>query len=108
MNLADTGSTGRTTHARIGVERWGLVPGGDAARLFTLRNAHDMRVAISDLGATLVSWHAPDRSGRIADVLLGHDTPADYLAASAFMGGTIGRWANRIAGARFALDGVSY
>jgi aldose 1-epimerase len=108
MNLADTDSTGRTTHARIGVERWGLVPGGDAARLFTLRNAHDMRVAISDLGATLVSWHAPDRSGRIADVLLGHDTPADYLAARAFMGGTIGRWANRIAGARFTLDGVTY
>lgn len=108
MNLADTDGTSRKTHARIGVERWGALPGGDAVRLFTLRNAHDMRVTISDLGATLVAWHAPDRAGRIADVLLGHDTPADYLAGRAFMGGTIGRWANRIAGARFTLDGVSY
>lgn len=107
MTLPDTEDQ-RTIHARIGVEHWGLLPGGDAVRLFTLRNAHGMRVTISDLGATLVSWHAPDRAGRIADVLLGHDTPADYLAARAFMGGTIGRWANRIADARFTLDGVTY
>ncbi len=42
-----------------------------AARLFTLRNALDMRVTISERGAALVSWLAPDRYGRIADVLLG-------------------------------------
>ena len=42
-----------------------------AARLFTLRNALDMRVTVSERGAALVSWLAPDRYGRIADVLLG-------------------------------------
>ncbi|WP_281664131.1 aldose epimerase family protein [Paraburkholderia fungorum] len=89
-------------------EPWGALPGGDPVRLFTLRNAHGMKVAISDLGATLVSWHAPDRAGRLGDILLGHDTPAEYLAATTYMGGLIGRWANRIADARFTLDGIEY
>ncbi len=108
MNFADTRSTDRAAHARVTVDRWGTLPGGDAVRLFTLRNVHGMRVVISDLGPTLVSWHAADRAGRIADVVLGHDTPADYLASSSYFGGTIGRWANRIAHARFTLDDVMY
>ncbi|MFL9945068.1 galactose mutarotase [Paraburkholderia agricolaris] len=94
--------------APLSSEPWGALPGGDPVRLFTLRNAHGMKVAISDLGATLVSWHAPDRAGRLGDILLGHDTPAEYLAATTYMGGLIGRWANRIADARFTLDGIEY
>ncbi|WP_345815402.1 aldose epimerase family protein [Paraburkholderia sp. PREW-6R] len=94
--------------AQLSCEPWGAVPGGDPVRLFTLRNTHGMKVAISDLGATLVSWHAPDRAGRLGDVLLGHDTPAEYLTATTYMGGLIGRWANRIANARFTLDGIDY
>ncbi|HEY3536351.1 MAG TPA: aldose epimerase family protein [Trinickia sp.] len=89
-------------------EPWGMLPGSQPVRLFTLRNAQGMKVAISDLGATLVSWLAPDRAGRLGDVVLGHDTPAEYLASTAYMGATVGRWANRIAGARFVLDGVEY
>lgn len=108
MNLADTERAARTSSDRIAVERWGALPGGDSVHVFTLRNAHGMRVAISDLGATLVSWHAADRAGRVADVLLGHDTPEEYFNGRAYMGGTIGRWANRIRDARFMLDGVSY
>jgi aldose 1-epimerase len=96
------------SNARFSSEPWGAVPGGDPVQLFTLRNAHGMKVAISDLGATVVSWHAPDRAGRLGDILLGHDTPAAYFAAATYMGGLIGRWANRIAGARFALDGIEY
>ncbi|PTB19757.1 galactose-1-epimerase [Trinickia symbiotica] len=94
--------------ATLSSEPWGTLPGGDLARLFTLRNAQGMRIAISDLGATLVSWHAPDRAGRLGDVLLGHDSPADYLESTAYMGAIVGRWANRIAGARFKLDGIEY
>ncbi|HLX01154.1 MAG TPA: aldose epimerase family protein [Trinickia sp.] len=96
------------TAARLTSEPWGALPGGDAVRLFTLRNAQGMKVAISDLGATLVSWHAPDRAGRLGDILLGHDTPAEYLAATAYMGAIVGRWANRIGEARFVLDGIEY
>jgi len=94
--------------ARLSSEPWGTLPDGDPVQLFTLRNAHGMKLAISDLGATLVSWHAPDRAGRLGDILLGHDTPAAYVAATTYMGGLIGRWANRIAGARFTLDGIAY
>ncbi|NKJ51020.1 galactose-1-epimerase [Burkholderia sp. SG-MS1] len=94
--------------AQLSSEPWGTLLGGDRVRLYTLRNAHGMKVAISDLGATLVSWHAPDRAGRLGDILLGHDTPAEYVAATTYMGGLIGRWANRIADARFTLDGIEY
>ncbi|MEM5386483.1 aldose epimerase family protein [Paraburkholderia phymatum] len=108
MNFADMQSTDTSTSSSMQIERWGTLPGLGDIRLFTLRNAHGMRATISDFGATLVSWHAPDRAGRVADVLLGHDTPADYLASRWFFGSTIGRWANRIAHARFTLDGVTY
>jgi len=108
MYLADMPTIVRPGSARVSVERWGELPGGDIARLFTLRNVHGMRVTISDLGATLVSWNSADRAGRVADVLLGHDTPAEYLAGHAYLGGVIGRWANRIENARFALDDVAY
>lgn len=65
---------------------------------------------VSDLGATLMRIVAPDRDGRLADVLLGHDHPGDYPAggapgSDARMGGTCGRFANRIAGAAFTIDG---
>ncbi|SPB15498.1 aldose 1-epimerase [Caballeronia novacaledonica] len=91
-----------TSSTSIGVRPWG------DAHLYTLRNASGMRIEISDLGATLVSWLAPDREGRFADVLLGHDAPADYLNGSAFMGAIIGRWANRIRDGRFVLDGIAH
>ena len=94
--------------AKLSHEPWGALPGGRTVHLFTLRNAHGMRVSVSELGATLVSWHAPDRAGRLGDILLGHDTPADYREAKTYMGALVGRWANRIAGARFTLDGVDY
>src|SRR5258708_451803 len=94
--------------AHLSSSPWGTLQGGDPVRLFTLRNAHGMKVAISDLGATLVSWHTPDRAGRLDDILLGHDTPADYISGTTYMGGLIGRWANRIAHARFTLDGIDY
>ncbi|WP_206950614.1 aldose epimerase family protein [Trinickia acidisoli] len=94
--------------AKLSHEPWGMLPGGETVHLFTLRNAQGMRVSVSELGATLVSWHAPDRAGRLGDIMLGHDTPADYREAKTYMGALVGRWANRIAGARFALDGVTY
>jgi aldose 1-epimerase len=75
------------------------------AGLFTLQNAHGMRVMISEHGAALVSWWAPDRYGRMADVLLGYREPGDYAGNGAYFGAVIGRWANRIAKGRFNLDG---
>ncbi|MES2072710.1 MAG: aldose epimerase family protein [Pseudomonadota bacterium] len=76
--------------------------------IYTLRNAQDMRVTISDRGATLLSWWAPDRHGRLADVLLGYSDAQGYATNSAYFGAIVGRWANRIAGGRFSLDGAEY
>ena len=94
--------------AKLSHEPWGTLPDGRTVHLFTLRNAHGMRVSVSELGATLVSWHAPDRAGRLGDILLGHDAPGDYWEAKTYMGALVGRWANRIAGGRFTLEGIAY
>ena len=56
--------------ARVLSEPWGTLPDGEPVRRYTLRNAHGMRVVVSDLGATVVSWLAPDRTGRLADIVL--------------------------------------
>lgn len=79
-----------------------------AAEWHTLRNARGMRVTISTRGATLVSWWAPGRDGRLADVLLGFPDAAGYLDNAPYFGAQVGRVANRIAGARFTLDDRLY
>jgi aldose 1-epimerase len=59
-------------------------------------------------GAILVSLKVPDRAGVLADVNLGFDTLAGYLGAHPYFGAIVGRYGNRIAKARFAIDGVEY
>lgn len=73
----------------------------------TLRNANGMSITISERGASLVSWWAPDRYGRVCDVLLGYPDEQGYVANRFYFGAVIGRWANRIAKGRFELDGVA-
>ena len=65
----------------------------------TLRPANNrgMTVAIATYGATVVSIKVPDRAGKFADVVLGFDTPKEYEDGTAHIGGTMGRYANRIA-----------
>lgn len=77
-----------------------------ADQLFTLRNAQDMCVTISERGAALMSWTAPDRYGKAADVLLGYPDARGYADNGVYFGAVIGRWANRIAQGRFMLDGA--
>jgi aldose 1-epimerase len=67
-----------------------------------------MEIAVTNYGATLVSCRTRDRRGQLADVVLGHGCAQDYAASSAYFGATVGRYANRIANARFVLDGRSY
>lgn len=62
---------------------WGLLPNGRAVHHWTLRNACGMRVEISNLGGVLLNWWAPNRHGRMDDVVLGHPQPADYLRSRA-------------------------
>ena len=76
--------------------------GGDAA------NSHGVSARIITYGATLQALVAPDRQGHQADIALGYDDLAGYVQHPNYFGATIGRYANRIAGARFTLDGKSY
>ena len=55
-----------------------------------------------------VSLQAPDRNGVQADVVLGFDEFAPYLSQHPYFGSLIGRYANRIAGASFTIDGKTY
>jgi aldose 1-epimerase len=73
-----------------------------AYTLFTLSNGA-LRLSVTDLGATAVSLRFGGR-----DCILGYESPAEYLAGSAYLGATVGRVANRIGGASFPLDGVRY
>jgi aldose 1-epimerase len=93
---------------KVKKEHFGRLPDGTAVEIFTLTNAHGLRARIMTYGAILVSLEVPDRNGVLADVNLGFDSLAGYLGASPYFGAVIGRYGNRIAKARFTLDGVEY
>lgn len=67
-----------------------------------------MKMAVTDFGAALVGLWVPDAGGRLEDVVLGFDRGEDYGGNPSFFGAIIGPNANRIEGASYALDGVSY
>lgn len=74
----------------------------------TLVADNGARACVIGLGATLVSLEMPDRVGRLGHVVLGFDSAAAYLGDHPYFGSTVGRYANRIGGARFTLDGREY
>jgi len=78
---------------------------GQPVGLFTLRNRQGGQVAVTNLGAKLMQWLVPDRHGQMGDVLLGYDSLEGVMAGHASMNAFIARYANRIAQARFTLDG---
>lgn len=78
---------------------------GRPTALFFLRNARGMVVAVTNLGAKVLQIAVPDRSGALDDVALGYDQLADVITGSPSMGAFVGRYAGRIGGARFTLDG---
>ncbi len=87
---------------------FGTLPDGTAIEAVTLTGTNGVSARIMTLGATLQSLNAPDRNGKTADITLGYDDAASYVTAPNFWGQTIGRYANRIAGGRFTLDGKPY
>jgi aldose 1-epimerase len=92
-------TTSRSTPAGeahgVPVERWSLQSG-------------DLTVEILTYGGIIAAIHAPDRDGKLANVALGRPDVAGYIARSAHFGAITGRYANRISGGRFSLDGVDY
>lgn len=87
---------------------FGTFTDGTKIKLFTLANANGMSISVTDLGAALVKAMVPDKSGSVADVVLGFDKAEDYLGNPSFFGAVIGPNANRIAEAAFEIDGYTY
>lgn len=104
---AGMGITG-TYAAEATREPFGTTADGVVVEAVTLRASDGISARILSYGATLQALFLPDRMGHSADVVLGYDNLADYVAKPQFFGSTVGRYANRIAGARFTLDGKTY
>jgi oligosaccharide reducing-end xylanase len=81
---------------------------GKPVSLYTLKNKNGLEACITNYGGRLVSLMIPDKNGKFTDVVLGFDKIDDYVKSFSFFGSLIGRYANRIANARFKLDGIEY
>lgn len=87
---------------------FGRLPGGTAVELFTLTNSNGLFAKITNYGTIITELHVPDRQGKLGDIVLGFDNLAQYLKGHPYFGATVGRFANRIAKGKFALDGKNY
>lgn len=81
---------------------------GKTTRLFTMKNSGGVLVTLTNYGAKIVSVYTPDKNGNFADVLLGFNSIAEYQQYGASHGAVVGPFANRIANARFTIDGETY
>ena len=93
---------------RVEKTEFGTTPAGERVAGFTLEGGHGVAARVIEYGAALVSLEAPDREGRVGPVVLGFDALEPYLDCGAYLGATVGRFANRIADGRFSLEGRTY
>ena len=96
-----------TSKPRVERAPFGRMQDGSHVERIVLRGAEGFEAGIIPFGAVLHTLHVPDRNGQSDDIVLGHDTFDEYLAQRKFLGATIGRYANRIAGGQFVLDGAT-
>ncbi len=87
---------------------FGMLPDARAVEAVTLRNHHGITATVISYGAALQGLTMPDRAGKSADVILGYASLDGYLKKPEYFGGTVGRFANRLAKGRFVLDGKPY
>ncbi len=108
MALLSLFSAQSSPYLSIQSKLWGKTDGKEV-RLYTLTNANGIVVEITNYGGIVVSMKAPDRDGKVENIVLGFDNFTQYEKQnSPFMGAIIGRFANRISGAEFVLDAVRY
>ena len=92
---------------KVARRTFGTLDDGTAIELITIRNAAGLELSVTNYGCLIVSLCVPDALGRSQNVVLGHDRLEPYLDAPYF-GALVGRFANRIANARFSIDGVTH
>ncbi len=87
---------------------FGATRAGVPVKLFTMTNGDGMMVKVTNYGGIITELHVPDREGKLADVTHGFDSVTPYEGDVPYFGALIGRYGNRIAQGRFAIDGVPY
>ncbi len=92
----------------INKQVFGKLEDGTSADLFTLTGSRGMQVKITNFGGSVVSILVPDKNGNMGDVVFGFDSLKGYEENPAYFGSIIGRYANRIAGGTFTLNGKRY
>jgi aldose 1-epimerase len=93
---------------KVDTSVFGRLSNQEEAQVFTLQNSQGITVRLTNLGGTVISILAPDRKGKLADIVLGFDSIEGYLNPHPYIGTIVGRYANRIANAKFILDGKEY
>jgi aldose 1-epimerase len=86
-------------------ERYGRMPDGREANIYTLINKNGLKARVTEYGAILVSMEVPDKHGKSADITHGYDTLDGWLTNTSYFGSTVGRFGNRIKDGKFTLDG---
>lgn len=89
-------------------EVFGQLPDNGEASLFTVSNSNGLTLKISNYGGIIQSIQAPGKNGEMADMVLGFDNLDAYLQDHPYIGTLVGRYAGRIAGGVFTLDGTEY
>ena len=87
---------------------FGTMVDGTAVYCWRIANDAGLAAELLDYGATIRSIVVPDKNGMLTDVVLGYDTLEEYVQNGGCFGGTVGRFANRIGGACFELNGKTY
>jgi aldose 1-epimerase len=92
---------------------FGTTPDGKAVEIFTMKNSNGLEVHAMTYGAIITSIKTPDETGKLGDIVLGFDslggyTNPAYIAHLPYFGAVVGRYANRIAGGKFSIDGTQY
>ncbi len=92
----------------ISKRAFGTLCDGTQVSCWTLTNENGLTAEVLDYGVTIRSIIVPDKNGNPVDVVLGYDTLEEYISDDCYLGATIGRFANRIKGASFQLNGKTY
>lgn len=87
---------------------FGTLPDGREALIFSLKNDSGMEVDITNFGGIITALRIPDKNKEPGDIVLGFETLEDYLGEHPYFGAIVGRYANRINGGKFTLNGKEY
>jgi aldose 1-epimerase len=107
-NNSDSDAVEGQSAAAVSVSSFGKSKDGQDVSLYTMTNGKGMTMKVMNYGGIIVSLMVPDKTGTPIDVILGYDSLAAYEKSNPFFGALVGRYGNRIGGAKFSLDGKEY